>query len=196
MNSNIEYIIGIDPGSVGGISMVDRDFNLVDAMEMPDRKRDIIQFLIRAKYEKKYSCSACIEKAQVMAGMEGKISMQNYMREYGRLLGMLDAIGIAYVEVAPQTWKSRFNLIQRRDPSIPKPTDKKAIAKERTERKKRGKIMAGKIVESLYADMPIHTAEGRLMDGMVESILIAVYGMEREIGHTISAKEWQGKLAL
>ena len=196
MEEKYEIVIGIDPGRTGGIAVVDRDFNHKTSCEMPDSPKEIAKLLLGFLHIKSWkNCIVYIEKAQVMASGEGKISMQNYMREYGRLLGMLDAMGIPYVEVSPMTWKSRFNLIPRRDPDAPKPVDKKAAVRERTERKKQGKIAAANIVKSLF-DVNLYTENLRLKDGMTDAILIAVYGNEREVEHTISETEWQGKLAL
>jgi crossover junction endodeoxyribonuclease RuvC len=96
--------IGIDPGKKGGIATVG---NTVAAVSMP-LLDDRIDSKVVADYLRTIqcygNCFAAIEKV-ASRPEQGVVSTFSFGEGYGRLLGVLDALNIPYVEVLPQAWK-------------------------------------------------------------------------------------------
>jgi len=101
-------IIGIDPGIEPAIAAVDNDGRLLgcmriqkvgNEMNISGFQKYIQSFCSIEKHQHVY-----IEKAQAMPG-QGVVSMFNYGKSFGTILGVLTAMGIPYTLVAPQTWK-------------------------------------------------------------------------------------------
>jgi len=171
------YVIGIDPGKTGGIVVINEKAEVLECHEM--FSDPIITIIFLSMYQRT-NVYAYVEKAQAMGRGEGQASMQTYMREYGRLLGIMQSLGIPFKEITPQSWKKAYGLIEKRDPSIPKPTTKKEIQAERTERKKRAKQKAADIATERLG-INVYTDRGRLMDGVADAALIALYGLQKEV---------------
>ena len=154
--------IGIDPGLKGGISVYLKNENDSEenfyCYEMPITKEnqlDINKIIeILKPLSDKGTCF--IEKSQAMPG-QGVVSMFNYGKNYGILIGLLSAYNIQIVEVSPVSWKKHFYLIK----------------KDKTE--------SVKLADSLNNKEKWKTERGRLLDGKAESFLILKYGMDKKL---------------
>jgi crossover junction endodeoxyribonuclease RuvC len=102
-------IIGIDPGFKGGISVFEND-KLKEVIVMPikeendKRKIDatkISEFFLKHRPEK-----AIIEQVHAMPG-QGVVSMFSFGENYGKVLGVLEALFIPYEIVSPMKWKKQ-----------------------------------------------------------------------------------------
>jgi crossover junction endodeoxyribonuclease RuvC len=96
--------IGIDPGKKGGIATVGITV-AAQPMPMLDDRIDSKIIADRLRTIRCYGdCFAAIEKVASRPD-QGVVSMFNFGEGYGRILGVLDALNIQYVEVLPQAWK-------------------------------------------------------------------------------------------
>lgn len=145
--------MGIDPGKRGAIAVLNQSGNLIAAIHMP-RLIGFCGLLSRLVID--HRVRVFIEKAQVMANGEGSVSMFNYGRHYGTLIGAMEAHGIAYAEVPPQEWTKAMHA------SIEGVTAKE---KSRTFVETQG-----------IADRFIPEGCRVPHDGMVDAYLIGLYG--------------------
>jgi crossover junction endodeoxyribonuclease RuvC len=158
-------ICGIDPGLKGGISLIDDQGNLIAIDKMPtdqtiDGKRKLhtknISILLKA------ASVIIVEKSEYIPvkgkSGQGKVSIFNYGKEYGRLLGVIEMLGIKYHEVRSFVWKKYFS-----------------ISKDKKEAINLAAIKNGSYDDFIpeYCRVP--------HDGMCESYLIALYGLGNNI---------------
>lgn len=121
------YFVGIDPGFTGAIAIIDDKENIMDVIDCPlivisKGRKKIVNF--KRVEEVKYRVDSkvlhsflepykkgkfLIEHAQSMPG-EGSVSSFNYGEGYGRYLGVLDSLGVDYIEVKSTVWKPPLNL--------------------------------------------------------------------------------------
>lgn len=94
--------MGIDPGAAGGIAVIGPDCYYAEAMPYVAKEIDArrVSTLLR-QYR---PTMVCIEKAQAMPG-QGVTSMFNYGKGFGKLLGVLESLGLPHKLVTPQAWK-------------------------------------------------------------------------------------------
>ena len=99
------YIVGIDIGLKGAIASIDsnkpKDVMIWD-MPLIEKTIDIVE-LKDIMYSLRDS-HVFVEKAQPMP-KQGVVSMFNYGKTYGIVLGVLSALEIPYTLVTPQAWK-------------------------------------------------------------------------------------------
>lgn len=118
--------IGIDPGQRGAMALIgwEPELKEYDAtaklkngpLIIPfDRDRYINTLL--AVETSGVECVCCIEDVHSMP-KQGVASTFALGKAYGWLLGMLDAIGIPYQPIRPQTWKKEFGLNSDKTNSI------------------------------------------------------------------------------
>lgn len=107
----MKHVIGIDPGTNGGIAVIDTDGNVVEAVRMPDTPRDILDFL------KKYSADSFCLMENVGNGMPGQSSKATatFARHNGHLEMALLAVGIPSDKVTPQKWEKSYQLGNSRE---------------------------------------------------------------------------------
>lgn len=103
-----KYIIGIDPGKIGGIAILDADGTLIEAVSMPQTPVDIYNYLKSYKLDD----SAICYLEDVGYGMPGQSSKATatFARHNGHLEMALLACGIPAVKVTPAKWQKHFNL--------------------------------------------------------------------------------------
>ena len=109
--------IGIDPGTNGGIALLqDGLIPRVQYTAMPPTRRDIlgcldsILELIAEPAQHRIFC--VIEKVWALPGQSAP-AMWNFGMGYGGLLMALDAMHIPFAEVTPQTWMKMYRLPPR-----------------------------------------------------------------------------------
>ncbi len=124
------YIIGIDTGVKGGISVL-KNNKLVKIYTMPLTSNKQVNPQGLYNILKFYKNSDCvIEKAQAMP-KQGVVSMFNYGRQYGYIIGILTSLGFKITEVQPVKWKKYHNLIKTtKSDSIKKALDLYKDSKE------------------------------------------------------------------
>ena len=102
--------LGIDPGKKGGIAVIDGG----TANAAPYSDTELMQICNRLH---KDTARAAIEKVHAMPG-QGVTSMFSFGQSVGYIKGVLEANGIAYQEIPPQTWKKEFGLNTDKQKSI------------------------------------------------------------------------------
>ena len=101
------YIIGIDPGALGGIAVLDgTSGEVVECVKMPSTPMDIYLYL--SKWGNKALCF--IES--VGYGMPGQSSKATatFARHNGHLEMALLALGISTIKVSPAKWQKALGL--------------------------------------------------------------------------------------
>lgn len=119
--------IGMDPGSGGGIAVLDEDGTLLHVTKMPETGRDLLDWLKAVSFtpvgpERQ---RAMVERVHAAPKM-GVVSAFTFGRNYERLLMALLALGIPFDEVTPQAWQKALGCSSGRkgfkggDKGIPK----------------------------------------------------------------------------
>lgn len=107
----MKTFVGIDPGKSGALAVLypngsveTQPFNAVNYVDVLNglKGSDVI---------------CCVEKVSAMPG-QGVVSMFNFGHNLGFIEGVLQANGIAYQLVPPQTWKKEFSLSSDKAKSI------------------------------------------------------------------------------
>ena len=143
--------IGIDPGKSGALAIIHASGNV-----------EIVPF-DAAQYSLKlarictgeYPVTCCVEKVGAMPG-QGVVSMFNFGHNLGLIEGLLQAYGISYQLVPPQTWKKEFSLSSDKAKSI-------------------------EVCQKLFPDVSLLATERsrKPNDGMAEALLMAEYARRR-----------------
>ena len=104
-----EYIIGIDPGAIGGITVLrTKDYKVVESIAMPATRTDIWEKI--SAYSGK--AEAYLEKVGAMPG-QGVSSTFKFGNQYGHLQMALTAAGIPYYDITPGKWQKALGLLTR-----------------------------------------------------------------------------------
>ncbi len=148
------WTIGIDPGQKGAVCVLNPDGKIDEMFKMPIIKltkgHDIyITSLISklSEWVNPIRAVAFVEKCQAMPG-QGIVSMFNYGRGYGQIVGALTAMGFPVTLVHPKTWKNKM-----------------------TKDMSKGKDAHIQRVSQLYG-----LSLEKSQDGVADAILIATYG--------------------
>lgn len=145
-------IAGVDPGSKGAIAVINGAFEIQDLIfsAKPTDIRDIWK-----KY-RGYDFFVFIEEVHAIFGSSAK-STFGFGRNFGSIMGALEALNIGYDFVPPKTWQYKYHKkhMKIKDP------------KERSL----------KAATALYPKVSFRHNE-RLHDGIVDALLIATYGVE------------------
>lgn len=163
-----QIYIGIDPGFTGGIGIIEND-KLIQVYDCPltiinKGKTKIVNFKRVPETERRVdgkgiyeilkhykNAKLVIEHSQAMPD-QGEVSIAHYMEGYGRYLGVLDCLGINFVEVRSSVWKRKMNLSSDKWESIHLIQEKLEGVKE-------------------YVHLRKH-------DGRAEALLLAIYGRD------------------
>lgn len=106
MNS-IEYVWGIDPGTQGGIVVLDKDRNVIKSISISKYTRqDLADTLFVYGVTPSH---VFFEKVGAMPKDRPKSAFA-FGKATGVLFGILAAHGIPYTEVPPQTWQLKLAL--------------------------------------------------------------------------------------
>lgn len=107
-----DYVIGLDPGASGGITVIGKDGNIVESVSMPETLADMWSFI------EKYADNsvAYLEKVNAMPG-QGVASMFKFGQQYGYLQMALTAARIPFYDVLPTKWQKALGLLTRKGES-------------------------------------------------------------------------------
>ena len=175
--------IGIDPGQKGCITEINcftdnKQIIFHDIPLLPERGIDsskTFYLLYNMKEEEHLDIFCLIEKAQPLP-KQGCTSTFNYGLGYGKILSILEILEIPFEEIRPVKWKKEFSL------TIPKnQKGKKAKSKDKKE-------LSAKVAIQLYPKLKkeFYTERGKLLDGRVDSLLIATYAERKNAGNKIT----------
>lgn len=155
-----KFIIGIDPGSIGGIAVLQEDGSVVCVRKMPDTPQDILDFLRQYGGTELFGSSVVCYMEKVGTGMPGQSSKATatFARHCGHLEMALLALGIRTNEVTPQKWIKAYQLGKSSDCS-------------KTEWKNRLKALA----QQLFPREKVTLA-------VADALLLAEYGRKQEVG--------------
>ena len=146
--------IGIDPGKNGGIALISSKKCFVHVL--PYSNDSLLLWLRGAKNTSE--CIAYVEAVHAMPG-QGVTSMFNFGKNYGYILGVLEAYRIPIMDVTPQTWKKYMEVTSDKNTSID-------------------------LCKRLFPDINLKATERcrKDHDGMAEALLIAEYGRRHYSG--------------
>lgn len=103
--------IGIDPGKSGAMSIIYEDGS---TKSIPFNESDYIYYLSQAK---EHECFCALEKVNSMPH-QGVTSTFTFGTNYGWIMGVLEAYGIPFQLIRPQTWKKAFGVTADKNTSI------------------------------------------------------------------------------
>lgn len=110
--------IGIDPGAKGGWSVIGSEIKQEASSHIWDEASFIEDMKNLINVQKPSLIRCCLEKVGAMP-KQGVSSTFKFGEEYGKIQGILMALGIPYQTVTPQMWKKDFSLLhQDKDKSI------------------------------------------------------------------------------
>jgi len=153
MWSEVDGILGIDPGQSGGLAIVSL-LGEVEAIAMPFTERDIWDWI--SALELKGKVVATIEKVHSMPG-QGVASTFKFGVGYGGLRMALIAARIPFEEVTPRVWQKGLGISSR------KKTESKTQFKNRLKAK----------AQQLFP------AEERITLKIADALLIAEFGRRK-----------------
>lgn len=150
-----KMVIGIDPGSLGGVAVLDEAHRVVEVVNMPETPMDILELF------RKYSASDTIAYMEdVGRGIPGQSSSATakFARHNGHLEMALLALGIRTFKATPQKWEKVYQL-------------GKSSSYTKTEWKNKLKAKAQELFPDLGKKVTLKTCD---------ALLIALYGLREE----------------
>lgn len=153
-------VIGIDPGSLGGIAVLGDDGSVVSVSKMPQTPQDILEYLRRWCGTEMFGSSVVCYMEKVGTGMPGQSSKATatFARHCGHLEMALLSLGIKTNEVTPQKWQKAYQLGRSSEYS-------------KTEWKNRLKALAQQLFPREKVTLMV-----------ADALLIAEYGRKQEVG--------------
>ena len=159
--------IGIDPGQQGAIAVMDEDGKILfNTYDMPLRAEkgidglELYRFLSQIQFIYKDRMFCMLEQAQSMPSMDSQ-AVFNYGTGFGKIVAVLEILGVPYQPVRPHVWKKEFSL-------------NKEKGKTMTTKDKKGASVA--MAQKLFPNQELQTPKGRMLDGRAEALLICEYG--------------------
>jgi len=204
--NKFEVIIGVDPGVVGGISIIYKN-GVIDINRIPVKK-----VVVNKKNKKTYDLVGISEifepfinkkvlfvqeKVSSHPG-EGSVSAFNFGRSSGYTIGMAHALGFEVVEVTPQAWKKHFPELVTQEILVKKEEIKKLRVLSKTLKDKPSQKLNKKEIDKLNRQIKtLAKEEARSLasslypqsagefkqknsDGIAESLLISLYGRDNQ----------------
>jgi len=111
-------VIGIDPGTNGGIAVIDEKGNAY-AEKMPDTLQDLYELLNSYSVGYDGNCRAYLEQVHSSPQM-GVKSAFTFGNGFGHLEMALTACGIPFERVRPQVWQKALGCLTKGDKGITK----------------------------------------------------------------------------
>jgi Holliday junction resolvasome RuvABC endonuclease subunit len=119
----MKAIIGIDPGSNGGIAWITSDGKSC-VEKMPDTLQDLWELIDSiasvCKYENRCACVKAYIEAVSSSPQMGVVSSFSFGRGYGNLEMALTAAGIPFERVRPQVWQKALGCMTKGDKNVSK----------------------------------------------------------------------------
>jgi crossover junction endodeoxyribonuclease RuvC len=106
--------IGIDPGAKGSLAYI-VDGGEVNAIPFNEDAYRLAIAALSAIDDAKVVCA--VEQVSAMPG-QGVVSMFNFGKGFGWILGTLEAYGVSYELIRPQKWKKEFSVTSDKNTSI------------------------------------------------------------------------------
>ena len=159
-------ILGIDPGSTGGICQLSEDRSFYHLCKASPIDADTVR-TIKEMVTANPTRLAVVERVASFPG-QGVASTFTFGKRYGVILGALMALGVPVVDVPPQTWNKALGLSQPKGfgLTVTAVEKKKRLAARRKEQKSRNYAMARNLFPHLA--ITLETADG---------VLLAEYGL-------------------
>jgi len=200
MKNNYEYIIAIDPGITGGITIIDlksgdvKVHGVPSLIEIKNKKNkknyDIVAMADLLRPYSGNNTIAVIEKVYSMSG-QGVTSMFNFGRGVGLWEGIFGGLGFDVEHVSPQTWKKQWaeellvkiprpeeikmTKLEYKKLSVKKQKEYDEIEKEwtqkKTKAKREAKDAARHLAQKLYPNLA-NEFKLKKHDGKAESLLL------------------------
>ena len=140
--------LGIDIGKEGGIAILDGDMHIA-ARFNKELYRTVITTAGKGQ-------AACVIEKVGSRPQQGVRSMFSFGEKYGWIQGVLDANGVPYAAVTPQTWKKALGVTADKQTSIDR-------------------------CKELFPEVNLVPHGCRVeQDGMAEALLLAYYAREFE----------------
>lgn len=109
--------IGIDPGKIGGISIIGPSG--IKAFKMPDTERDLWDLLESLKTWQDLPSIAMLEKVASSPQM-GVVSVFTFGRGYGALRMALTGLAIPFEDILPAKWQKGLGCLTGGDKNVSK----------------------------------------------------------------------------
>lgn len=179
MSGPLLVAVGIDPGKSGAVAAF-ADGKPVEVFDMPVRKDDgridavLLAAIVRSVRGRFIGAAfvAYLENVQAWGGdprrprAQGIKSTAEFMRSAGVVEGVLGALGVRTVLVAPASWKSRQGVAAKRGSKL-----------SPAERKEMGRLEAIR----RWPGFAHHLARKK-DNGRADALLIAEHGYRQELG--------------
>lgn len=206
MANKFDIVVGLDPGVVGGISIVFKN-GKVNIHRIP-----VNAIVVNKKNKKTYDLEGIVgllkplcgkkvlfvqERVSSMPG-EGSVSAFSFGRSAGSTVGIAKAFEFKVIEVGSMKWKKHFPKLindeirdlkqEAKDLRVvaktlkdkgAKKENKKQIDKLNRQVKSIAKTLARELVSSLHPEL-VDDFKKKNSDGMAESLLIALYGRDKQ----------------
>lgn len=114
-----EFYVGIDPGILGGIAILDRSGAVVMALKMPATDRDVLGVFHEHQVRSDGVTRAVLERVSASPQM-GVVSAFSFGKGYGALRMVLTASEIPFDEVTPAKWQQVMGCRTGGDKNISK----------------------------------------------------------------------------
>ena len=113
-------IIGIDPGTNGGIAWITD--GRACAEKMPDTLQDLWELIMSIRIDSEKNGSAIFANIEFVSSSPqmGVVSSFSFGRGYGNLEMALTAAGIPFERVRPQVWQKAMGCLTKGDKNITK----------------------------------------------------------------------------
>lgn len=115
----MQYFIGIDPGTSGGIGIVDSNGLVVNTFKFKDATFADISEMFEYVSQLDGQVFAMLEQVHAMP-KQGVSSTFKFGQSYGFLEGMLVAHKIAYEHVTPQKWQKAIGCLSKGNKNVTK----------------------------------------------------------------------------
>lgn len=109
-------IMGIDPGSTGGMAIIKSDTNYECYGFGTLTKPDIANLILEKSND---IDMVFLEKVHAMPA-QGVVSTFKFGENFGHLKGVLDTLKLKYELVPPQTWQKKLSCMTKGDKNVSK----------------------------------------------------------------------------
>jgi len=148
-------VLGIDPGLKGCCCILQND-GVIDFFDHEDC--NIVEVIKDVYF--KYKPDFCLVEEQQTRPFQSARATKTTFVNYGRIIGCLETLGIAFQIVSPNKW-------QKIIPGL-------VSSKEGVKHKRQ----IAEYIGRLYPQADMYTERGRLIDGRSDALTIAHYGMK------------------
>ena len=112
MSTRLNYVIGVDPGQTGAISILNRDGILESVMDIPGFGPEPMAMDVAALFEAvgtRDEIIVALEEPFAVSQNSSQASMTQGIG-YGILLGVVGTMGLRHERIKPAAWKRELGL--------------------------------------------------------------------------------------